>query len=63
MELSGYVNNLYVCEEFRGKGQDTKMQVVLMKEAKCRGVVAMHIILNNNSKYLFASPKFRGNRT
>ena len=63
MGLSGYLNNHYMREEFKGKELDTKMQIEFMKEAKCRGVVAMHISHNNNSKYPLASPKFRGNRT
>lgn len=41
--LSGYLNNLYVRDGMRGTGLGTKMLSHLMKEAKRRGVVAMHI--------------------
>jgi phosphinothricin acetyltransferase len=40
---SGYLNNLYVRDGLRGNGLGTKLLEHLMKEAKCRGVVAMHI--------------------
>jgi ribosomal protein S18 acetylase RimI-like enzyme len=41
--LSGYLNNLYVREGHRGDGLGTRLLEHLMKEAKKRGVVAMHI--------------------
>jgi len=41
--LSGYLNNLYVRDEQRGNGLGTKLLAHLMKEAKRRGVVVMHI--------------------
>ncbi|MDG6220715.1 MAG: N-acetyltransferase [Candidatus Thermoplasmatota archaeon] len=41
--LSGYLCNLYVRERWRGKGVGKSLLDALLKEAKARGVVAMHI--------------------
>ena len=41
--MSGYMNNLYVREGFRGKGLGRTLLEHLMDAAKRRGVVAMHI--------------------
>ncbi len=41
--LSGYLNNIYVREDYRGKGLGTRIMDHLIQDAKERGVVAMHV--------------------
>lgn len=41
--LSGYLNNIYLREGYRGKGLGTHFMGYLIHDAKERGVVAMHV--------------------